>query len=499
VLLRAISIPNPFPILAAVGDGMLSSLSAAVLFIVAACSSTLNDLSLLISRAISNPLPILVAFVSRISASLRQATLPSSKLKLRNTLRLIILSLIASSLYDAVKTRKRQSIDATSEWGRYAQYPLSRGRALCALMLRIAPSTILASTINCLPGGGNSLFRSKQDKQSATMEQTNNRWAQKASNLRQQSGNMFAEGLFRLGPSYINIGQVLCRKDFVPDEWKSSLEILQNRVLAKSGSNASELAYQAYDGAETNNSTFADFGSVPLTTASLNKVRQTRLKSNNNATIAIELLQRPQPQDMNDKDFLLMIKIAKVVDSFAGKLGQVGEVQQMWLEIFQDAEKIWNSEIDHKDEADNTIRLSKDFGIDLVEETESFIALAIVEEKEASPILTKSDEQGTTTILTPVEDEATSAPSNYKVSWKYMLDQAKLKVISKEDQRRKNIINARKQPKSEEEEKALAEYYGSMEIRERAFAILYDLGMIEISPDPDSPDYDHTLDNEFAL
>lgn len=194
-----------------------------------------------------------------------------------------------------------------------------------------------------------------------------------------------------------------------------------------------------------------------------------------------------------------MIKIAKVVDSFAGKLGQVGEVQQMWLEIFQDAEKIWNSEIDHKDEADNTIRLSKDFGIDLVEETESFIALAIVEEKEASPILTKSDEQGTTTILTPVEDEATSTPSNYKVSWKYMLDQAKLKVISKEDQRRKNIINARKQPKSEEEEKALAEYYGSMEIRERAFAILYDLGMIEISPDPDSPDYDHTLDDEFAL
>jgi len=72
---------------------------------------------------------------------------------------------------------------------------------------------------------------------------------------------------------------------------------------------------------------------------------------------------------------------------------------------------------------------------------------------------------------------------------------------TKEDKiqvRRAAIANARKQPKNKDEEKTLADYYGAMDLEERAFTILYDLGMIEMSPDPDSPDYNHDLDDEFA-
>ena len=37
-----------------------------------------------------------------------------------------------------------------------------------------------------------------------------------------------------------------------------------------------------------------------------------------------------------------------------------------------------------------------------------------------------------------------------------------------------------------------------MDVEERAFNILIDLGIINASNDPDSPDYDHSDDNEFC-
>jgi len=47
-------------------------------------------------------------------------------------------------------------------------------------------------------------------------------------------------------------------------------------------------------------------------------------------------------------------------------------------------------------------------------------------------------------------------------------------------------------------DKALAAYYGDMDPSDRAFTILHDLGMIEITPDPSSSDYDGSLDSKLA-
>merc|ERR1712129_150703 len=60
------------------------------------------------------------------------------------------------------------------------------------------------------------------------------------------------------------------------------------------------------------------------------------------------------------------------------------------------------------------------------------------------------------------------------------------------------IKKAREQPKSVEEEKELATRYSRMDLEERAFNILLDLGMIEINPDPDDPDYDDTDDDKLC-
>ena len=59
-----------------------------------------------------------------------------------------------------------------------------------------------------------------------------------------------------------------------------------------------------------------------------------------------------------------------------------------------------------------------------------------------------------------------------------------------------SIAKARLQPKPAEEEHRLAERYGGMDLEERAFTILYDLGMIEIHPNPEEMECDDTLMGE---
>ena len=181
--------------------------------------------------------------------------------------------------------------------------------------------------------------------------------------LRLRGGSLFADGLLRLGPLYIKIGQILsCRENLFPREWISAMEKLQDRVPAKSGADAWTLAYEACPGGKSGFHTiFSDFDDVPLAAASLGQVHKARLRSNGEA-VAIKI-QRSRLRDIYDKDLALMKRIAKFVDSFGGKAGQVGGVEQSWQDIFEDAETILYREIDYRDEAENAIRFAKDFGL----------------------------------------------------------------------------------------------------------------------------------------
>ena len=58
---------------------------------------------------------------------------------------------------------------------------------------------------------------------------------------------------------------------------------------------------------------------------------------------------------------------------------------------------------------------------------------------------------------------------------------------------------AQTQPKPKQEEEELAARYGAIDdIGKRAFAILVDLGMVTINPDPRSSDYNDSHDDEFV-
>ena len=290
---------------------------------------------------------------------------------------ILVGTLLCASLYlflDTVLTKKRQWADSTSEWGRYADHPSIRGRALFGLMGRISFLLLWARVVNTiLPGGEYSFLKMRKRKQgsnanassSSSSSSSSSRAAMKAARIRTLAGATFSEGLLRLGPLYIKIGQILsCRDKLFPDEWKVSMERLQDRVPAKSGEEALELAYSAYDGGKKEfDSLFSDFNDVPLAAASLGQVHLATLRSNN-AAVAIKL-QRPRLRDIYDKDLAMMNKIAKSVDKFGGKAGAVGGVKQSWEGIFQDAEEILYREIDYRAEAENALKFSSDFGLGL--------------------------------------------------------------------------------------------------------------------------------------
>ena len=101
---------------------------------------------------------------------------------------------------------------------------------------------------------------------------------------------------------------------------------------------------------------------TPIAAASLGQVHTARLRSTGES-VALKL-QRPYLREIYDQDFLLLTRVARIVDRYFGQsAGSVGGVQQSWTDIFEDAEEILYREIDYRDEADNGIRFCRDFGL----------------------------------------------------------------------------------------------------------------------------------------
>jgi len=260
-------------------------------------------------------------------------------------------------VFESYAAHRRQRVDATSEWGRYADFPSARGMALMALMMKLIPYVILPGVIESITGK----TKDGDDYNGYTNKQEYE--LSKAHKMRRRGGEVFADGLLRLGPLYIKIGQILsCRENLFAEEWIAAMEKLQDRVPAKSGKEAWELLHDACPGGKSGfHRTFTDFDDVPLAAASLGQVHKARLRGSVER-VAIKI-QRSRLRDIYDKDLALMLKIARIADS--SKAGQIGGVDQSWVDIFSNAETILYREIDYRDEADNAIRFANDFGIGL--------------------------------------------------------------------------------------------------------------------------------------
>ncbi len=279
------------------------------------------------------------------------------KLNNKQRIKLVLASVAVCVAVDMIKAKKRQDIDATSEWGRYSDQPALRGLALSLLMIKLVPYLVLPAIIEKITG------KSRNGDDYGGYGSRKQYELSKPHELRSRGGELFADGLLRLGPLYIKIGQILsCRKNLFPVEWIAAMEKLQDRVPAKSGKEAWSLLYEACPGGKAGfHQRFTDFDDIPLAAASLGQVHRARLRTGERVAIKI---QRSRLRDIYDKDLALMKNIAKIVDSL-GKAGQVGGVEQSWEGIFTDAEAILYREIDYRDEAENAIRFAGDFGIGL--------------------------------------------------------------------------------------------------------------------------------------
>jgi len=252
------------------------------------------------------------------------------------------------TIMEAIKARKRQTLDATSEWSRYATNPAARGGAVMMIALRLLPLWLQQSF--CKEG------------------------SEKRTGLRQESGALFSDELLKLGPLYIKLGQILsCRENLLPEEWITAMARLQDRVPAKSGQEALELSYSAMsttssennndDGREAFERIFQNFDTKPLAAASLGQVHRAELRETGE-TVAIKV-QRSNLRQIYDQDLALLSKIASMVDKIPQGKGNVGGISQSWTDIFDDAKEILYREIDYRDEADNAMRFNRDFGLGL--------------------------------------------------------------------------------------------------------------------------------------
>lgn len=268
-----------------------------------------------------------------LAATMRQTVVARTKKFIRPALLALVTVVTLSATVSTIRSRKRQALDATSEWGRYASNPAARGRAVMVIFLRLLPYWARQQFVN----------------------------AKRKSELKAKGGAIFADSLLLLGPLYIKLGQILsCRDNLLPPEWITAMERLQDKVPAKSGQEALDLAYSALGSEERFHRIFSDFDTVPLAAASLGQVHRCTLRETNE-TVAVKL-QRPRLREIYDQDLALLSKIAKTVDNF-GKRGQVGGVSQSWTQIFDDAKNILYREIDYRDEADNCVRFNADFGL----------------------------------------------------------------------------------------------------------------------------------------
>lgn len=251
----------------------------------------------------------------------------------------LVLWLLMASTH-TFRVSRRQAVDATSEWGRYARNPGARGRALTWLLMRVLIVFFISKIA----------FKER---------------------LLRYSGSMFSNGLLKIGPLYIKLGQIIsCREDVLPEPWIKSMEKLQDQVPAKSGNNALELAYTAWEtvckdknAKEDFHATFEEFDTTPIAAASLGQVHRAKLRSSGRE-VAIKL-QRQYLRQIYDQDLALLEKVAEAVDNFRGRFKNVGGVSQSWRDIFKDAETILYREIDYRSEAENGSRFCQDFGIAL--------------------------------------------------------------------------------------------------------------------------------------
>ncbi len=164
-------------------------------------------------------------------------------------------------------------------------------------------------------------------------------------------GEELCEGLLRLGPTFIKLGQILStRYDILPYDYVKALERLQDAVPPFDG----QQAYQTVVD-ELGADQFASFDMTPIAAASLGQVHLATTAAGTRVAVKV---QRPGLQSLFDAD----LQNLKVLAELLRRLdGSPDSMLRDWREIFESNAKILYEEIDYTQEAANGERFARNF------------------------------------------------------------------------------------------------------------------------------------------
>ena len=150
-----------------------------------------------------------------------------------------------------------------------------------------------------------------------------------------------------LGPTYVKIGQIMSsRADMLPESYCKELEKLRQNVKPLD----SNIVRAVIEDEIGNNidELFNDFRNEPLGSASIGQAHYAELKDGTKVVIKV---QRPLIADMMHKDFVLLKKLAGLVNSVVDN--EDGQMIDL-VSVIEELEKVTEEELDFRIEASNT-------------------------------------------------------------------------------------------------------------------------------------------------
>lgn len=156
-----------------------------------------------------------------------------------------------------------------------------------------------------------------------------------------------------LGPTYVKIGQIMSsRTDMLPEAYCRELEKLRSDVQPLPAAVAREVIER--ETGKRIDEIYAEFRDEPLGSASIAQAHYAVLKD---GTKVVTKVQRPLIADMMRKDFVLLKKLAGMVN-IANESGDGGGMVDL-QSVIGELEKVTEEELDFRVEAENTRRFKE--------------------------------------------------------------------------------------------------------------------------------------------
>lgn len=169
---------------------------------------------------------------------------------------------------------------------------------------------------------------------------------------KRSSAERLREGLIKLGPIYVKMGQALStRRDLLPDDYADELAKLQDRVPPFESAVAVQLIEQALD--SSIGKLFSSFNQEPIASASLAQVHSAKLWDDTNIVVKVI---RPDVERSIERDLNLVAGIS----SFLERASRLARRLHL-TELVEEYRVTITNELDLELEAENTNTLRLNF------------------------------------------------------------------------------------------------------------------------------------------